>query len=145
MEKKQENIDALDELNKGAYMGYYSIGIILDKVKEKELVKELDDEYHKYEEILEEIKDMYPKYGHDSAEETSIVSKAMTWYGIEMKTLMDESTSKIAELLLQGTNMGIIEGRKLLNNKRIDKEIHDLISKFVAMQEKSVENLKQFL
>ena len=30
-------------------------------------------------------------------------------------------------------------------NKRIDKEIHDLISKFVAMQEKSVENLKQFL
>lgn len=145
MEKKQENIDALDELNKGAYMGYYSVGIILDKAEEKDLVKELDDEYHKYEEILEEIKDMYPKYGHETAEETSIISKAMTWYGIEMKTLMDESTSKIAELLLQGTNMGIIEGRKLLNNKKIDKEIHDLVSKFVAMQEKSVENLKQFL
>ena len=42
---------------------------------------------------------------------------SLYWYGIEMKTLMDDSTSKITELLLQGTNMGIIEGRKLLNNK----------------------------
>ena len=45
------------------------------------------------------------------------MNKVMTWYGIEMKTMFDKSNSKIAELLLQGTNMGIIEGRKLLNNK----------------------------
>lgn len=69
----------------------------------------------------------------------------MTWYGIEMKTLMDDSTSKITELLLQGTNMGIIEGRKLLNNKDTDKEIHKLIQEYVDMQEECVEQLKQFL
>jgi hypothetical protein len=47
------------------------------------------------------------------------MNKVMTWYGIEMKTMFDKSNSKIAELLLQGTNMGIIEGRKLLNNKGV--------------------------
>ena len=62
-----------------------------------------------------------------------------------MKTLIDNSASKIAELMLQGTNMGIIEGRKLLNHKDIDKKIHDLIEEFVDMQETAVENLKQFL
>ena len=65
----------------------------------------------------------------------------MTWYGIEMKTLFDKSTSKIAELLLQGTNMGIIEGRKLLNNNDTTEEIHSLVQEYVDMQEDAVEKL----
>lgn len=69
----------------------------------------------------------------------------MTYYDIEMKTLTDKSDSKIAELLLKGTNMGIIEGVKLLNNKEISKDVRDLIQKFVAMQENEVEYLKRYL
>lgn len=69
----------------------------------------------------------------------------MTWYGIEMKTMLDKSTSKIAELLLQGTNMGIIEGRKLLNHKDTNEEVHDLVQEYVDMQEDAVEKLKRFL
>jgi len=69
----------------------------------------------------------------------------MTWWGIEMKTMMDNSTSKIAELLLQGTNMGIIEGRKLLNHKDTNKEVEKLVKEFVDAQEEAVEKLKQFL
>ena len=68
------------------------------------------------------------------------MNKAMTWYGIEIRTLMDSSTSKITELLLQGTNMGIIEGRKCTN-----KEVHKLIQEYVDMQEECVEKLKIFL
>ena len=73
------------------------------------------------------------------------MNKVMTWYGINMKTMMDKSNSKIAELLLQGTNMGIIEGRKLLNNKNMDKEINELLQEFVTMQEDWVEVLKKYL
>ena len=73
------------------------------------------------------------------------MNKAMTWYGIEMKTLMDDSTSKITELLLQGTNMGIIEGRKLLNHKYTNEKVHKLIQEYVDMQEECVEQLKNFL
>jgi hypothetical protein len=43
------------------------------------------------------------------------MNKMMTWYGIQMKTMKDHTTSKLSELLMQGTNMGIIEGRRLLN------------------------------
>ncbi len=62
-----------------------------------------------------------------------------------MKTLMDNSSSKIAELLLQGTNMGIIEGRKLLNHKETDGKVHKLVQEYVDMQEEMIEKLKQFL
>ena len=69
----------------------------------------------------------------------------MTWYGIQMRINDDDNESKIAELFIKGTNMGIIEGRKLLNNKDNDKKTKDLIQKYVDFQEEYVEKLKEFL
>lgn len=47
--------------------------------------------------------------------------------------------------MLQGSNIGIIEGRRLLNNKSGDKNIDKLVKKYVNMQEKFVEILKTFI
>lgn len=145
MENKNE-INVLDELNKGACMGMDAIHYILDKVEDEDLKKELDRQYREYQEISEEINKLYQKYNkQEEPHKTNAMNKVMTWYGIEMKTMIDDSTSKITELLLQGTNMGIIEGRKLLNHKDVEKEVHSLVQKYVGMQEKAVEKLKQFL
>ena len=88
---------------------------------------------------------MYPEYSSGDPHETNAMNKFMTWSGVEMKTMMDDSSSKIAELLLQGTNMGIIEGRKLLNHKDTDLEVHKLIQEYVKFQEEAFEKLKKFL
>ena len=145
MNDKNE-INVLDELNKGACMGMDAIHYILDKVEDEDLKKELDRQYREYKEISEKINKIYKNYNkQEEPHKTNAMNKAMTWYGIEMKTMIDDSTSKITELLLQGTNMGIIEGRKLLNHKDTDKKINELVKKYVDMQEKAVEKLKQFL
>ena len=102
-------------------------------------------QYREYKEISEEINKIYPEYSDDEPHKTTAMNKMMTWYGIEMKTFMDSSTSKIAELLLQGTNMGIIEGRRLLNHKHSNEEINKLVEKYVEVQETAVEKLKSFL
>ena len=142
----KENINALDELSKGACMGMDAINFILDKIEDPEFKDSLKVQYDKYQDIEKKIRKVYANYKQeDNPKETSMMNKAMTWYGIEMKTFTDTSNSKIAELLMQGTNMGIIEGRKLLNNKKVDPEVEDLISEYVTMQEDSVENLKKYL
>ena len=144
MSKKTE-VNVLDELNKGACMGVDAIHFIIDKVDDKELEKELKNQYKQYKKISDEICELYPEYSRKEPHETSTMNKLMTWYGIEMKTFLDSTTSKIAELLMQGTNMGIIEGRRLLNNKSTDENINRLVKEYVDMQEKAVENLKKFL
>jgi len=144
MEKENE-INVLDELNKGACMGRDAINFIIDKVSDDGLKKELDIQSSKYKEILDKISKLYPEYSEDEPHKTSAMNKMMTWYGIEMKTMVDDSTSHLAELLLQGTNMGIIEGRKLLNHKGTDKEVEKLVQEYVDMQEDAVESLKKFL
>ena len=145
MEKNKNEINVLDELSKGACMGRDAIHFIMDKVEDENLKKELDRQYREYKEISEEINKIYPEYSEDEPHKTSAMNKMMTWYGIEMKTFMDSSTSKIAELLMQGTNMGIIEGRRLLNDKETNEEINKLVEKYVEVQETAVEKLKPFL
>ena len=62
-----------------------------------------------------------------------------------MKTFNDTSNSKIAELILQGINMGIIEGKKIYNNKKMDMKVKSIIKEYIDMQEEYVEILKKFL
>ena len=143
--KEKEDINALDEIHKGACMGIDAISFVLDKVEDDSLKKELEKEEKEYNKIKERVEKIYPKYNDGKPHETGIMTKAMTWSGIEMKTMNDKSNSKIAELLLQGVNMGIIEGRKILNNKKINKEVNDIIEEYVKMQEDSVETLKKYL
>jgi len=144
MEDKNE-INVLDELNKGACMGCDAIHFIIDKVTDDKLKEELNIQYNKYKKITDEIKELYPEYSDKKPHETTTMNKVMTWYGIEMRTITDESTSKLAELLMQGTNMGIIEGRRLLNHKGADENVNRLVREYVDMQEQAVENLKKFL
>ncbi len=142
----KENINALDEINKGATMGIEAVNLVLEKVEDKDLKKVLKEENKKYEAITKKIQEIYKKYNKDDTpHEINAMNKAMTWWGIEMKTFADTSNSKLAELLLQGVNMGIIEGRKILNNKELDKEVMDIVEEYVNMQESSVETLKSYL
>lgn len=141
----KENINALDEIHKGACMGVDALSFVLDKVEDKEFKKELEREYNDYKMIASEIEEIYPKYNDDKPHETNVMNKAMTWSEVEMKTINDKSNSKIAELLLNGVNMGIIEGRRILNKKEIDGEVSKIVSKYVTMQERSVDVLKSYL
>lgn len=145
---ENEQVNVLDELSKGASMGKDAIHFLLDKVNDKGLKRELNREYDEYRVFSDKIKELYPEYAQDEDDtphETSAMNKMMTWYGIEMQTMMDKSTSKIAELVIKGMNMGIIEGRKLLNHKDTDAQVNELIEEYVDIQEKALDKLKEFL
>ena len=138
-------VDVLDELNKGACMGMDAIKFVLEKIENKDLYNLLEKQYNEYKSISDRICELYPNYANKEPKETSAINKVMTWYGIEMKTMLDSTDSKIAELIMQGTNMGIIEGRRLLNHKSTDEFIESLVNEYVNNQEEVVENLKKFL
>lgn len=96
--------------------------------------------------ISYKVKDLYSQYSNKNPHETNTMNKVMTWYGIQMKTMNDDTVSKLAEILVQGTNLGIIEGRRLLNqNPKVSRNIKKILNDFVAMQEDSLETLKKFL
>ena len=135
----------LNQVNQGIKMGMDSISNVSEKVQDGKLKDELLFQYDKYNEILNEVNDELTNYD-DFPKELNPMQKAMGWMGVEMNTLTDKSNSKIAELMIQGTNMGIIEGVKLLNhNPDTEQHIKDILNKFIDFQQNNVEQLKKYL
>ncbi len=143
---ENQNLNILDEVNKGATMGMNAISYVSEKVKDGDFKQVLNVEYNKYQKISDRVNKLYSNYSSKQPHETNAMNKMMTWYGIQMKTMTDDTTSKLSELLMQGTNMGIIEGRRLLNqNNNIENDVENILNDFVVMQEDSVETLKKYL
>ena len=143
---QNQNLNILDEVNKGATMGMDAISFVSEKADEQKFKDVLNVEYNNYKDISNRVNKLYDNYSNKEPHETNAMTKMMTWYGIQMKTMSDSTTSKLSELLMQGTNMGIIEGRRLLNqNSDIAPDVHNILNDFVVMQEDSVETLKKYL
>ena len=143
---KKDNINALDEIHKGACMGMDATKFVLEITENKSLRDVLEKQYKDYKDIAKEIEEIYPKYNEGKPHETTFMNKMMTWYGIQMRTMKDHTTSKLSELLMQGTNMGIIEGRRLINeNANAADDVKGILHDFVVMQEDSIEILKKYL
>ena len=135
----------LNEVGKGLQMGMDSITNITEKLEDEDFKEVLLTQYNEYDDLLNRVNDEITKY-QDVPEQLNPMQKAMGWMGVEMNTLMDKSNSKISEMMLQGTNMGITEGVKLLNhNPDINNDIKNILTDFVAFQEHTVEKLKKYL
>lgn len=143
---ENQNLNILDEINKGATMGMDAISYVSEKANDTQFKQVLNTEYNKYKDISNRVNNLYSNYSTKEPHETNAMNKMMAWYGIQMKTIKDDTTSKLSELLMQGTNMGIIEGRRLINqNNNIEQDVKDILNDFVVMQEDSVETLKKYL
>ena len=74
------------------------------------------------------------------------MQKVMGWTGIKINTLTDKSNSHIAEMMIQGDAMGIIESQKLINhNPKADQEVKDILNDFLTLQENNIAKMKKFL
>ncbi|MCI8519543.1 MAG: hypothetical protein HFJ51_05730 [Clostridia bacterium] len=143
--ENNENLKVLKELHSGAEMGIKAISYVSEKVENDEFRRELSTQYNQYEDILNKVTDLYNEYG-EVPSTTNIKNDVMTWMGIQMNTMNDKSNSKLSEMLIQGTTMGIIEGRRLLNhNPNVEENIKQTLNEFVQLQENSVTKLKEYL
>ena len=138
-------IYVLNEINKGIKMGMDSISNVAEKVEDDNLKKDLKFQYDKYNDILNKVASELGNFD-DFPQELNPMQKAMGWMTVEWNTIDDKSDSNIAEMMLKGTNMGLIEGVKLLNNNpNTEEPIKNILNEFIKFQENNVEQLKKYL
>ena len=126
-------------------MGIDALNVILEKAEDKNFKKVVASLLKEYNKLSIAIQKIHDKFSDEEVKETSTLSKIMTWYGIQIRTITDSTTSKLSEMAMQGLNMGIIEGRKFLNHSDLDKRIISLINKYIDIQEEYVEQIKEYL
>ena len=141
----ENEIEILKEINQNSKMGMDSLSTVLKKVEDSNFKELLNTQHDEYQNIYDRTQELLIKH-NASMEDTPPMQKAMSWMGIQLNTLTDSSNSKLSELLIQGNYMGVVKGTKLLNNYSfMNNEIKNILSDFVRLQEKNIDDLKEYL
>ena len=141
------DVEILDELSKSCQLAMSNISFLSTKAIQKNIKKELVSIYSGYTDILSQINKNFESLG----EIPSNVSPNLKMFGlcsINLNTKIDKSSSHIAEIMIQGLNMGIIKCQKLLNSSNstiIKDQTLNLVKQFLNFQEQSIQKLKAFL
>ena len=82
------------------------------------------------------------------AKEENLFTRLSARMGMAINTMIDSTTSHIAEMMIQGSNMGITDLTKLLNDhtpRGTGKEAVRLAREVIAFEESNLEMLKRYL
>ena len=140
-----EDLQILKEVNQNSKMGMDSLTTVIKKVEDEEFKQMLNNQHDEYQNIFDRTQELLIKH-NTGIHDTPPMQKAMSWMGIQLNTITDVSNSKLSELLIQGNDMGVVKGTKLLNNYSfMNKEIKNILCDFVRLQEKNIDDLKKYL
>ena len=135
----------LQSIVENARMGASACEQLLKKTDDFEIRKELMQEKQHYGEIARDAEQRLFEMGIEPDPEGMMQRMGM-WMGMEMNTMTDRSPSHLADMLIQGATMGIVEMTKARNsNPDASADAHGIAADFIAKQQAAVDRLKSFL
>ncbi len=141
--KKDEEV--LAEIYRNSQLALQSISNILPEAEDEEIRKEIESEHEGYEKISGKACVIAKNRGIE-LKEPNPMKKMMMWGSIKMSTLTDGTRAHIAEMMIQGTVMGITSLKTTESKAECsDEEICELLREFISLEEKYEKRLKAFL
>lgn len=140
-----ENIEMLNYIYQNAEMGKVTIEQILKEVEDLEFRDVLKEQLKDYEYIIEKSDSLLSDEGK-LPKGINSMPKIMSYFKIKLDMIKDDTSSHIAEMMMEGSNMGITEITKNLNKyENVDNEIKDLASRLLKIEQDNIEKLKPYL
>ena len=142
----KKDSELLAEIYRNAQYALQSIADILPAVADAELSEELKKMHEGYERITGRAAQL-AKDGGLELKEPSPVKKAMMWGAIKFNTFKDGSRAHIAEMMTQGTVMGITALTRSLGEceKDCSDEIKKLANELLRMEQEHEKKMKAYL
>ena len=142
--KKSEEI--LAEIYRNCQLALESISDILPEIEDEGIKAEILRQHEEYEKICGRAACL----ARDKAlelKEPNPMKKAMMWGSIKMSTLKDGSREHIAEMMTQGTVMGITALMRSMSDcdENCDPEVRKLAEELLGMEQDYEKRLKTYL
>ena len=146
MENRNTDKEALVSLYKNAHIALQSISDIIKEVSDENMKRELSEQYDGYEKYIGKLSS-YMKETSTEVQDINPFKKAMLFASVKMNTAMDDSASRVAELMIKGTVMGITELHELLNGSgnEISEKVLNFAKELTELEESYEQRLKKFL
>ena len=138
-----KNEELLNEVYKNVKMGGDSIVDLMDKVSDDRFRAEMTDELNAYRRFEKKAGQALGDRGL-KPKEIGTMAKMGAKVGMVMNTMLDTTTSHLAEMMINGATMGIIDLEKQLNDGG-DGDAERLARDVLRYEKETTERLASFL
>jgi len=140
-----QNTELLRDVVRSSRTGAQAITFMLEKTEDAPFREELVRQKQSYEDFKQQAEGQLSALS-EHAEPTSMTQRMGMWMGMNMETLTDKSTPHLADLLVQGNVMGMIDMiRAQKASPEASPEAHELTGRFIDFTQQSIESTKPFL
>ena len=143
---KKKTEEALAEIYRNAQLALQSISNILPETEDIAVKNELHAQHEEYERFSAKAATLAKDMDLE-LKEPNPMKKAMMWGSIKMNTLTNNSRSHIAEMMVQGTVMGITSLRTTAGELPVDGNdaIIALLDEMIKAEEQFEKKWKEYL
>ena len=142
---KSDDAKVLREVQRNTKMAMKAIDTITDRVYDDDLSMHITRESMKYAELYNKATDRLLN-GRAASYRENGIQDMMLKGGVRANTMLNTSTSHIAELLIQGSNGGLTSMWKSINHhERAGDVSMEVAKELMDFEEKNIEKLKQYL
>ena len=128
------------KLIKDIKFGMNAINLIIREASSDDLKILLLKQYYRYEELLSKLnKYKYINYC------VPFYNKLMMFFSIKSRFVAKKCDSMVSELMIKGYNIGIINGRKLINSGELNFKLNNITKLFINIQEVNIKELNKYL
>ena len=135
-------IKALDEMYKVVEMGIIGIDNVYEKLEDKTLVKTMLDAKKKYQVYKVDLAKMLNSYGEDKKGINVFIKMFNDIY--TSVDLINKDDMKIIEMLIEGTNKGILKLEEILNED-LENDVIDIARNILELLEFQIKKWKEYL
>lgn len=140
-----QNAELLNFVYQNAQMGVETIHQILKVTEHEGLKKQLKSQMKEYESFQKEAEKLLEENGYDEKGINSF-EKIRAYLMVNLQTMADRTTSHIAQMMMIGSNMGIIQAVKNLRKyENVQKNVKNLMERLQKKEEENLESMKAFL
>lgn len=140
-----DTIHLLRECDAGSKMAVTSIDDVIDKVTSSEMMKLLLESKKHHEKLGNELHELLNEEG-SGEKDPSAIAKGMSWIKTNVKIGMDGSDRTIADLMVDGCDMGIKSLFQYLNQyKKADSSAKELCKRLISIEDELRRKLYDYL
>lgn len=137
-------MELMNEIYRTTAMGIQSIDAINKDICLRELKDELERELASYKKMHTKAVDFMIEQGIEPIK-TNPIAKALQWSSVKVTAMANRSTSHIAEMMINGTTMGVITMHKAINKFGGNAKLGTLANDIISFMRSSIDNLAKFL